>query len=101
MKAQIEKLLKEKIGTSFVQEDTKGFNVFKLMGYGRGILIIYDYDLNGVMHTRIIYPTLEVFATDIRQGQEHFNEFFVATVKMMIEFRKKFEKQIINKERIT
>ena len=91
MKSQIEKLLKEKIGTSFVHEDSKGFNVFELIGYGRGILIIYDYDLKGIMHTRIIYPQLEVFATDIRQEQVHFDEFFVATIKMMIELRKKFE----------
>lgn len=91
MKALIEKLLKEKIGTSFVHEDTRGFNVFKLTGYGRSILIIYDYDLEGVMHARVIYPQLEVFATDIRQDQTHFEEFFVATVKMMIELRKKFE----------
>lgn len=90
MQKVIEKLLKEKIGTSFAHEDAEGFDVFKLTGYGRGILIIYDYDLNGIMHTRIIYPQLEVFATDIRQDQEHFDDFFVATIKMMIELRKKF-----------
>jgi len=91
MKEKIEKLLKEKIGTDYVFDDTKGLNVFQLRGYGRGIIIICDSAVKEILYTRIIYPKLTMFSVDLEQDQPNFNDFFVASVKMMIEMRKKVE----------
>lgn len=91
MKTRIEKLLKEKIGTSFVHDDTKGFNVFALRGYGRGVLIVYDNELKDVKYTKVIYPSMKHFSVNLEQDQEHYDDILVASVKMMIDLRKKFE----------
>ena len=91
MKEHIEKLLKEKVGTGFVHEDSKGFNVFKLTGYGRGILIVFDEGQEEKKNTQIIYPSMNRFMITVGQGQPNYDDIFVASIKMMIELRKKEE----------
>ena len=91
MKEKIEKLLKERIGTAFVFDDTQGLKVFQLRGYGRGIIIVCDSAVKEILYTRIIYPKLTMFSVDLEQDQPNFDEFFVASVKMMIDVRKKVE----------
>ena len=91
MKEHIEKLLKEKIGTSYIYDDSRGLKVIKLKNYGRGILIVFDDGKEEKKNTQIIYPSMKYFMITVEQGQPNYDDIFVSSVKMMIEFRKKEE----------
>ena len=91
MKEHIEKLLKEKIGTSYIYDDSRGLKVIALINYGRGIIIVFDEGQEEKKITQIIYPSMNNFMITVGQGQPNYDDIFVSSVKMMIEFRKKEE----------
>jgi len=92
IKERIEKVLKNKIGTSYIHEDKKhDVKVFALRGYGRNVLIMYDTELQGKMYTRVVYPTKEMLMVTIEQDQNNYESYLAESVKMMIQLRKKEE----------
>lgn len=91
-KQYIENLLKKRIGTSYLHDDSKEHKVFALKGYGRNVLVVYDEERNTMTLTQIIYPSLGYhFVVNLEQDQPGYEEAFVASIKMMIELRKKEE----------
>jgi hypothetical protein len=86
MKDRIIKLLKTKIGTSFVEDPTK--NLLILRGYGRNVLIQYESVIQDKSFTRIMYPSENIFTTVIDESNETFDKQFVASIKMMINLLK-------------
>ncbi len=86
----IEKVLKNKIGTSYIHEDKKeDMKVFALRGYGRNVLIMYDTDVQNRLYTRIVYPTKEMLMITIEQDQKNYELYLIEGIKMMIQLRKK------------
>lgn len=92
IKERIEKILKEKIGTKFSYDNTKGFNVYRLDGYGCGVFIIHDVVVGDKLFTRVLYPTLAMFTISVEQEQEHYDMFLISSIKMMVDLRHKLEK---------
>jgi hypothetical protein len=90
MKDRIIKLLKTKIGTSFVEDDDK--NLLILRGYGRNVLIQYESVVMDKSFTKVMYPSTDIFTTMIDETNETFDKQCVASVKMMIELLKEESK---------
>ena len=89
MKERIEVLIKTKIGTSYVFDESRGYPVFKLTGYGLGVFITYDEVALDKHFVKVIYASQEVFTVIISHEHPNLDEMLVASVKMMIEVRKK------------
>ena len=93
MEERIEKVLKTKIGTKYIFEENKGFNVFKLLGYGRNIIVAYDLKTDLGVFTKIINNNIKYFVIDIVQTYKDYDYMLEASIKMMIEVIKRSEKK--------
>ena len=90
IKDRIEKVLKSKIGTSYVHEDKReDIKLFALRGHGRNVLIMYDTEVQNHLYTRVVYPTKEMFTITIEQDQKNYENYLTEGIKLMIELRKK------------
>lgn len=89
----IEKVLKSRIGTSFIHEDTKGIKVFKLTNYGDGVWIVYDNVAKDKLFTRITdLDKNSMFVVMIEQDEFGYEDKLTLAIKMMIEYIKKFKR---------
>jgi len=92
MKERIEKLLKEKIGTTFKHDVTSnGMKYFVLLTYGRGVYIIYDEPTLDKLCTRVRTQSDSILFIALEQDQQ-YDEKLVWAVKSMIQLRKELNK---------
>lgn len=88
----IENVLKTRIGTSFIHEDTKGMKVFKLINYGEGVWIVYDDVAKDKLFTRITdLDSKSMFIIMIEQNDVCYDDKLTLGIKMMIDYIKKYK----------
>jgi hypothetical protein len=92
MLSTIERVLKTKVGTSYVTApNTADHRLVKLTGYGYGVYIVCDEQVHDKVLTRVSCGG-SMFMVVLSQDEVNYEAQLVMSVKMMIEYVKKYRK---------